>query len=737
MGLPKVRTPQKIEEYRFICKSPVLQKWYLKSIVSAAACHRKPSLVQTYGFRKGRGPMLITELVRQLLFLSHEWGPRVFIASCDVKTAFDSMGHALIFRSLLARGIPEQLAVAIVWELCDVQANAEIIGIAAVEGISINSGGRQGGTETTWCWNMLMEFILEETVDTWNTFSMGFSFDDLGLVNHVIWADNLYLFASNRIELETMFNMTTKAIYEHNLRWKEAELQYIAGTNVDCTTHIEGTSPEGPVLLKFVEEMVVLGVKVDRRGTPGTSIEHNLTRAEGAYGSIAGMLRDKRVPMEERLKAWSRGPVGSAVYCAGGWALSKHNLHMLRRWEFNHIRSFLRMKRSSDEEGNFEFNRRTNKTIHDLFAKYAVDTIYVKALKMTFNWAKTWWEFRTDDGSGPLHAYMNCRPAATWEIRRSENEAWDYDSVSGWRHQHSGHRLQWEGLLNEALPEWRVILQQRPETWHRHRKRFLHKATDFCNLRTHGFKGFEEQGIQETSRRRKRKREGWEEAVGEDTSMVPCVQWQFASSIGGNLYNTMEQDSVWDQANTFELIADSETLVNILSGRAEPDNANKSIVSEILRDISDIMVDRNWGPRKITGDPVTWRSRGFNKEADYLANQAMDAKRGFRFTNEALMANSKSIKNIQGWSDGGCRVEEGVASYGWLLKAWTNGPNPTILACGSTYLERAATSSLEVEALAMREAAKTMKSTLLSMCSSLEVRKQSITDFSRKLYRQC
>eukprot|EP00973_Karenia_brevis_P074499 10352163-Karenia_brevis.AAC.1 len=163
----------------------------------ATSKYRKLSDVQTYGFRKGRGPMLITELVRQLLFLSHDWGTTVFIGSFDIKIAFDSMRHALIFTSLLGRGVPEQLAVAIVRELCDVKADAEIAGVAAVEGIEINNGGRQGGTETTWCWNILMEFILEDVVQTWNILGMGFSFDQLGLVNHALWADNLYIFASS------------------------------------------------------------------------------------------------------------------------------------------------------------------------------------------------------------------------------------------------------------------------------------------------------------------------------------------------------------------------------------------------------------------------------------------------------------------------------------------------------------------------------------------------------------
>eukprot|EP00973_Karenia_brevis_P021633 2975773-Karenia_brevis.AAC.1 len=82
--------------------------------------------------------------------------------------------------------------------------------------------------------------------------------------------------------------------------------------------------------IQFTSELKVLGVMLDRRGNPGTSMDHNLTRAEGAYGSIARLLKDKGVPVSERLKGWSRGPVSSAVYGAGGWALSEHRLHALR-----------------------------------------------------------------------------------------------------------------------------------------------------------------------------------------------------------------------------------------------------------------------------------------------------------------------------------------------------------------------------------------------------------------------
>ena len=59
----------------------------------------------------------------------------------------------------------------------------------------------------------------------------------------------------------------------------------------------------------------------------------------------------------------------------------KHNVAQLRRWEFKHIRYFLKLRRTHCEEGSFEYNRRTKRLILKLFAKYAIDPIYIKVVQ--------------------------------------------------------------------------------------------------------------------------------------------------------------------------------------------------------------------------------------------------------------------------------------------------------------------------------------------------------------------
>eukprot|EP00973_Karenia_brevis_P060028 8352652-Karenia_brevis.AAC.1 len=115
----------------------------------------------------------------------------------------------------------------------------------------------------------------------------------------------------------------------------------------------------------------------------------------------------------------------------------------------------------------------------------------------------------------------------------------------------------------------------------------------------------------------------------------------------------------------------------------------------------------------------------------------MDTRAGFNFTNRDLVADHfNEIRNIQGWSDGGCRTSDGISSYGWLLKAWTTTGGPIMLAAGSAFLNRAATSSLEVEALGMRAAVDALHS-ILSKASGFRKETVSMVEISRKLRRLC
>ena len=123
------------------------------------------------------------------------------VGSFDVAIVFDSIGHEIILEAMLAREAPDHIAAAVMQELRDFEAAAAVSGIATVKSIPVSVGGRQGGTETTTLWNLLMEYLPEEVVDFWNVMGCGFKMDHGPFVNHMIWVDNIYLVALSMHEL--------------------------------------------------------------------------------------------------------------------------------------------------------------------------------------------------------------------------------------------------------------------------------------------------------------------------------------------------------------------------------------------------------------------------------------------------------------------------------------------------------------------------------------------------------
>ena len=111
--------------------------------------------------------------------------------------------------------------------------------------------------------------------------------------------------------------------------------------------------------VKAVEEIEALGVMLDRQGSTARSIEHRFAKAERLYGRMSSLLSSRRAPLQEKLRAWASGAVGSALHGCGGWYLLQSHLHTIRRWECGHVRRFLRLRRG-DEESMMAYNRRTN-----------------------------------------------------------------------------------------------------------------------------------------------------------------------------------------------------------------------------------------------------------------------------------------------------------------------------------------------------------------------------------------
>ena len=143
-------------------------------------------------------------------------------------------------------------------------------------------------------------------------------------------------------------------------------------------------------------------------------------------------------------------------------------------------------------------------------------------------------------------------------------------------------------------------------------------------------------------------------------------------------------------------------MAEVLGGKAVPEVEHASTVGMVLEKIPAVMVSSNWGPRNFNEAPVPWRRRCFNKDADHLANLAMDSKHDFHYVNDLVYNRGyHNISNIQGWCDGGSRCTSNVSSHAWIIKAWFGNSGPYIVVAGGMFLHNSATSSFSVEVQGM------------------------------------
>eukprot|EP00973_Karenia_brevis_P028985 3999063-Karenia_brevis.AAC.1 len=72
----------------------------------------------------------------------------------------------------------------------------------------------------------------------------------------------------------------------------------------------------------------------------------------------------------------------------------------------------------------------------------------------------------------------------------------------------------------------------------------------------------------------------------------------------------------------------------------------------ILNIIAEMYVVRDGGPKSCVADPVRWTRRDGNKEADFLANEAMDTRSNFNYRATGLNIDWK-LANIFAHIDSG------------------------------------------------------------------------------------
>ena len=115
-----------------------------------------------------------------------------FVASLDVKTAFDVAKPSVVARILTLTGVHGQLTAALLAEMQDAR------GSACFEKFRYSRCIRQGGVEAPALWCRVAKYVLWKAEEQWKTNGWGLpcggQHDNEYVLRGMMWADNFWLF---------------------------------------------------------------------------------------------------------------------------------------------------------------------------------------------------------------------------------------------------------------------------------------------------------------------------------------------------------------------------------------------------------------------------------------------------------------------------------------------------------------------------------------------------------------
>jgi hypothetical protein len=659
LGIPKVKDVRVFGDLRWICKSSILQKWYLRALRPQLRRQIRPSWVHSYGFKRFCRTSHITSLVRQLQYISQSWGMPLLVALQDVEVAFDSMEHEHIVTSMSARGITAGMVGAHMRELCNMRAVITLPGAGDTQSFSYNKGGKQGGIETPDQWNMLVDHLMEDLILSWTMREFGFKLGDsetaAKYINHAVWADNVILFATTQKMMTVMLHELAARFQGFRLFWKPTSLEILPSCSFkdDMTHSFQVIQNAKWLKYNVVEETIILGELFDRIGSTMKSVAFRQSVGDNQYFKHRDILQT-RGGVIPRIKAWTASPATSAIQGCDSWHLTAGIMQQLQTWELQSLRRMFRFRFKPDD-GLSAYNTRTAKTIRKWFEYAGASFCTHRVLRQIYKAA--WMEIHSglSYGECPLAWARNFRSQLWWEtytqcISQSQRVK------DGIMHRTTGHRPAWEDVFCKTMgPHWR---HQRDacsaiEDWMAGVDAFVRKACDVFSIRPPPPKP--------------------EPGVYTPELTVRAEPKTFFQ------YPTLPHhpnDNDWDGCKgRLWIQVDCRAVAEILNGNAvlQADHT-EAVFRRITKKFEELM-EAQWFPRRDIDPYIVWAPREYNTVADHFANVAMDSMTMTLHWDETRMEKHLSTNgSFKLCVDGGLRMcpsdsSRNVAGFGCALYA--------------------------------------------------------------------
>jgi hypothetical protein len=169
------------------------------------------------------------------------------------------------------------------------------------DGLSPSKGGRQGGCDTPFLWNVLLRDALVKARVRWRSGGLGWTFDpndvfareaqkhirdvvggyEAGWVPFMAWADDLVLLGRSEHEARMLWEILSQEIHKLGLTWKAGSLElYMAGRPADDELRTLDWSCDGiHAVVREVRSLVLLGILISATASDADAAKYRITQA--------------------------------------------------------------------------------------------------------------------------------------------------------------------------------------------------------------------------------------------------------------------------------------------------------------------------------------------------------------------------------------------------------------------------------------------------------------------------
>ena len=131
-------------------------------------------------------------------------------------------------------------------------------------------------------------------------------------------------------QLQHMINDTSACIHRVGLAWKLSSVEVICSSNTKSDCIFTALEADGKALtLQPTEELLALGVLLDRKGSTQISLAYGEIKADHSYYRHKRLLEDSQGLLKKRLESSASVAVASQLYNCVGWHVTKEVLQQV------------------------------------------------------------------------------------------------------------------------------------------------------------------------------------------------------------------------------------------------------------------------------------------------------------------------------------------------------------------------------------------------------------------------